>query len=452
MVNRGAAADLAAARRESWRLALPLILSNLSVPLLGLVDSAVVGHLEDPRHLAAVALGATLISTLYFLFGFLRMGTTALTAQAQGAADRVEQRAGLARGLLVAGCLGLGLCLAGPLIAGLAAWALQPPPEAAPGFRTYVTIRLLGAPAALGSFVLLGWFLGMQDARRPLVLMIATNAVNAMLAVILVVGLGMTSDGVALATAVAEWLGLGLGMALAVPRLRRLGGRAPTAAVLEAGRLRRLLAVNRDLFLRSALLQVAFLVMAGLGARQGAVVLAANALLGHLFTIAAYGLDGFAHATEAVVGKAVGARDGGAYRAAVRVGHGNGLKAAVTMTLVFWLGGGTLIGLLTDQAAVLETAATYLPYAVTLPVVAVWAFVWDGVFFGATRTAELRDGMVVSLAVFALCLVASAAWGNHGLWLSFLAFLAARGGLLWALHRRRPLDFPPLERPSPVPK
>lgn len=423
--------------RETWRLAWPLILSNLSVPLLGMVDTAVVGHLPEPHHLAAVALGATVLSVLYFLFGFLRMGTTGLAAQALGAGDRLELRATLVRGLLVALGLGLLLLAAAPFAIAGARLLLAPSPEADPGLAAYIGIRLCGAPAALGSFVLLGWLLGLQDARRPLVLMLATNALNALLSLALVLGLGMAAAGVALATVLAEWSGLLLGFVLLRPHWRRLGGRPPRQAVMVAARFRRLLLVNRDLFLRSLLLEAVFLAMAALGSRLGEATLAANAVLLTLFTAAAYGLDGFAHATEALVGRAVGARSSAALRSAVRAGFASGALLAVLMSLGFALLGPTLIDLLTGLAEIRSLAREHLAYAALVPVVAVWAFLYDGLFFGATRTAELRNGMLAATAVFALAaLVLLPAFGNHGLWLAFLAFLGARGLILALIYRR----------------
>lgn len=429
------------ARRESWRLAWPLILSNLSVPLLGAVDTAVVGHLEAPHYLGAVALGATLVSVLYFLFGFLRMGTTALTAQMLGAGDTAALRAGLVRAFLVAAGLGLLLLALGPWIAGLSERLFAPSPEVAAEYRHFIALRLLGAPAALASFVVLGWLLGLQDSRRPLLLMLATNGLNALLAVTLVYGLGLATTGVALASVLAEYAGLALGLALIHGGWRSRGGWPGWERVLVGRELRRLLTVNRDIFLRSLMLEAAVLTFAALGSRQGELVLAANAVLLNFFTAAAFGLDGFAHAAEAMVGRAVGARDQAGFTAAVRAGFANAVLLAAAMTLVFALAGPAIIRLMTGLAEVQAQALLYLPWAVALPAVAVWAFLLDGVFFGATRTAELRNGMALALLLFALAAaILVPSLGNHGLWLALLLFLGARGAILAMLYRRRP-DF-----------
>jgi MATE family multidrug resistance protein len=439
------------ATRESWRLAWPLILSNLSVPLLGMVDTAVVGHLDSPRYLGGVALGAMVMSVLYWLFGFLRMGTTALTAQAFGAADPVETRAALARALLVATGLGVLAGLLGPLVLAASMQLFAPTPEVAVEFRLYLLIRLLGAPAALANLVLLGWLIGLQDSRRPLYLMLATNGINALLSVSLVFGLGLATAGVAAATVISEYTGLGLGLLAIRTVWRTQGGWPGWRAVLAFGRFRRLLAVNRDLFLRSLLLEAAFLAFTAISSRQGELVLAANAVLMNFFTAAAWGLDGFAHATEAMVGRAVGARDRPGFRAAVRAGFGNAAILAVAMTLVFAALGGWGVRLMTGIEAVRQQALTFLPYIAALPLVSVWAFLFDGVFFGATRTAELRNGMAAALALFGVAAALLVpALGNHGLWLTLLLFLAGRAVILGLIYRRaeRIAPFVPAALPA----
>ena len=425
------------ATRESWRLAWPLILSNLSVPLLGVVDTAVVGHLDSPRYLGGVALGALVMSVLYWMFGFLRMGTTALTAQAYGAGDGDETRAALGRALLLAAALGLAVILAGPLVGAAGVRLFAPGPEVLVEFRRYLEIRLFGAPAALANMALLGWLLGLQDSRRPLLLMLLTNGINAALAILFVLGLGLATAGVATATVIAEYAGLALGFLIVRRTWRGQGGWPGWPRIMILSRFRRLLAVNRDLFLRSLMLEGAFLTFTAIGSRQGEVVLAANAVLMNFFTIAAYGLDGFAHAAEAMVGRAVGARDRAGFGAAVGASFANAAVLALLMTLAFALLGGWGIRVMTGLAEVRAQATIYLPYVVLVPVVSVWAFVFDGIYFGATRTAELRNGMAVTLALFAVtAALLVPAFGNHGLWLTFLIFLGGRALVLWLIYRR----------------
>lgn len=424
--------------RANWALAWPLVLSNLSVPLLGMVDLATIGRFGTTAELAAVGLGASLVSAIYFLLGFLRTGTTALAAQALGAGDRQEVKAVPVRALAWALLAGAGLAASSPLLVLAAEAAMRPEAEVAGPLRSYVAIRLAGAPAALAGFVGLGWCLGLQDARRPLLIALATNLVNAALTVLLVAGLGLGVAGAAGATVVAEGTAAILLRPVLAPLWHRLGGGRPAARlVLARGRLLGLLAINRDLFLRSLLLEAAFLVFAAASTRQGRIVLAANAVLKTFFTLSAYGLDGFAHATEALVGRAVGARDPGAVRAAVRAGLGNGAMVALAMTAMFGLLGDSLVRLLTDLEEVRAAAGEQRALAALLPLVSVWAFLFDGVFFGAARARELRNAMAGALVLFlAGLLPLQAAAGNTGLWLAFLAFLAARGGALAIVYRR----------------
>ena len=425
------------AHREAWRLAWPLILSNLSLPLLGAVDTAVVGHLPEPHHLGAVAIGALIFNVLFFAFGFLRMGTTGLTAQAFGAGAGGELRAGLARAPLLAEAAALILLLAGDAVLAAAGAAFAPSPAVMAGLESYVRTRLFGAPAALAQMVLLGWLLGMQNARGPLLLLVVTNGLNAALDVWFVFGLGWGVAGVARAAVCAEYGGLAVGLWLTRRELARIAGAWSPAALRDAAALRRLMAVNRDIFLRSLAIESAYLTFTALGSRQGEVVLAANAVLLNFQLFTAYGLDGFAHAAEAMVGRHLGARDRAGFRAATRANVHWALGLAALMTVALALAGPSAIDLMTGLPEVRATARLYLPYLVVAPPVAVWAFLFDGVFVGATRTREMRDGMAVALAVFlAVAFALRPALGNHALWLALMAFLAARGLWLGAAYAR----------------
>ncbi len=286
---------------------------------------------------------------------------------------------------------------------------------------------------------MLGWLLGLQSARGPLILLIATNVINAALDLAMVFGLGMAADGVALATVIAEYSGLGVGLLLVLPRWRALGGALPSwPELLRADRFRRLLVVNRDIFMRSLFLEAAFLLFTALGSRQGELVLAANAVLLTFFTMAAYGLDGFAHAAEALVGRTVGARDVAGFKAVVRASFVNAALLAVVITLGFWAVGPWLVRAITNlELGARRSGRLSALRRGCLPAVSVWAFVFDGIFFGATRTAELRNGMFLALLLFcALVFPMTAALGNHGLWQAFLVFLAARGLILAVFYLR----------------
>ncbi len=430
--------------RANWTLAWPLILANLSVPLLGMVDLAVIGRFGTTAELAAVGLGANITSALWFLAGFLRTGTTALAARALGADDPAEATAVLVRGVAQALLLGLALVAATPLLLAAAAWAMRPEAAVTELLGAYLAIRLFGAPAALIGFVGVGWCLGLQDARRPLLLALLTHGLNAIGTVALVAGAGLGARGAAWATVLAEAAAALALVPLLRPLHRRLGAVRPSRRALTApGPWLQLWALNRNLVLRSLLLEAAFLLFAAVSSRQGQVVLAGNVVLKTFFTLSSYGLDGFAHATEALVGRAVGARDPEAVRAAVRAGLGNGVLVAIGMTVIFALWGDGLVRLLTDLPEVREAARAQLPLATLVPLVAVWAFLFDGVFFGAARARELRDTMAAAALLFAVVVAPlSALFGNTGLWLAFLAFLAARGvGLALRWSRLGPVGL-----------
>jgi len=415
---------------EAWRLAWPLILSNITVPLLGIVDSAVVGHLPGPHHLGAVSLGASTFSALYFTVVALRMGTTGLIAQAYGAGDRLELQAGLFRTVAVALMIAVILILLTKPITSAAGWVFSPTERVEAGLGVYLHIRLLAAPAALANMVILGWLLGVQDAKSPLYLLLLGNGLNMALDILFVFGLGFEVAGVAWATVIAEYATLGLGAWLV---RRRLGGLHPALTsryLLNLSAIRRLAAVNGDIVLRSLTLQIAFVSLAALGSRQGEVILAVNTLLLNMLHLSAFALDGFAFAASTLVGRHVGAKDRLAMQAAVRAGLVWSFVFALAITLVFVAGGRALIWLMTDIEEVRRQALIYLPYAIAGPLLGAVAFLFDGVYVGATRTAEMRNGMVAALVMFG-----ASAWllmppfGNHGLWLAYHAFMILRG--LW---------------------
>lgn len=425
------------AYKDAWRLAWPLILSNITVPLLGLVDTAVVGHLPEPHHLGAVALGASAFSALFFTVVSLRMGTTGLIAQAYGAGDRLGLQAGLLR------ALGLGLLIAilmivltGPVIAA-AAWIYAPTERVSTGLAVYLEIRLLAAPAALANMVILGWLLGVQDAKSPLYLTLLGNGLNMILDVLFVFGLGFEVAGVAWATFIAEYATLALGVVLVRRHIGRLEPGISFNVLLDRAAIRRLAAVNGDIVLRSLTLQVAFVSLVALGSRQGEVILGANTVLANMVHLSAYALDGFAFAASTLVGRHVGAGDRQAMRAAVNAALVWSFGFSLIITAAFALGGAGIIGLITDIETVRSAALTYLPYVVVSPLIAAAAFAFDGIYVGATRTREMRNAMIGALAVFGL-----SAWlliprlGNHGLWLTYLAFMVARGVLLSAVYWR----------------
>lgn len=422
---------------DAWRLAWPLILSNITVPLLGMVDTAVVGHLPGPHHLGAVALGASTFSALYFTIVALRMGTTGLIAQAFGANDRLELQAGLFRALILAIVLALLFILMTGPITEAAAWIFAPTERVEQGLAVYLQIRLLAAPAALANMVVLGWLLGVQDAKSPLYLLMLGNGLNMVLDLLFVFGLGFEVAGVAWATVIAEYATLALGAWFVRRRLGGLHHDLSWRHLLDLPALKRLASVNGDIVLRSLTLQVAFVSLAALGSRQGEIILAVNTVLLNMLHLSAFALDGFAFAASTLVGRHVGARDREGMRDAVKAGLVWSFFFAFVITAVFALIGWPMIRLITDIETVRREALVYLPYAVAGPLIGAVAFLFDGVYIGATRTAEMRNGMVAALLVFGL-----GAWllmpplGNHGLWLTYQAFMIARGAWLGAVYWR----------------
>ena len=429
------------AHDEVWRLAGPMILSNLTIPLLGLVDTAVVGHLNSPHYLGAVAVGGLIFSFIYWGFGFLRMGTTGLTAQAQGREDGDEIRAIMARALLLAALLACALLALQGVIHVVAFAVLEASPAVEAAAAQYFFIRIWSAPASLANYVLIGWFLGMQNARGPLYLLLVINITNIVLDLVFVLAWHMDVAGVALASVVAEYLGVLVGLWLVRRELRGCAGRWRGTAMLAWHKLRELVVVNVNILIRTLCLIFSFAFFTAQGAKQGDVVLAANAVLMNFQTFMAYGLDGFAHAAEALVGRAVGQRNAAAFRRAVYTAGLWSLLVAVAFVAVYGVGGVWVINGLTDIEAVRQTAYVYLPWLIAAPLLSVWSYLYDGIFIGATRSAEMRNTMLLSTVVFFLpAWYVLQPWGNHGLWAALMVFMAARGvtmAVSYGVMRRR---------------
>ncbi len=423
--------------RRVWALAGPIILSNLSVPLLGAVDTAVMGHLPDPAYIGGVAIGALIFHYIYWGFGFLRMGTTGLVAQAGGAGDTDEVRSMLARAVLLAIGLSLLLLLFRGPIAAVAFGLLDSSSEVEALAGAYYTIRLWGAPAALTNYAILGWLIGMQRMRSILVLSIFMNGLNIVLDLVLVVGLERGIEGVAVATLISEWLALILGAWLVARTLRRVGGAWRKDRLFDRTRFAGLVRVNIDIFIRTLCLITAFAWFTSRSAGMGNVLLAANAILLNFQTIMAYGLDGFAHACEALVGSAIGARDGHSFEGAVRTTTLWAVLVAGLFVLIYLVAGPLIIASLTSIPEVRETAWTYLPWVVVSPLISIWSFQLDGIFIGATRGPEMRNGMLISLGIFlASGSLLTPPLGNHGLWLALMIFMVARAITLGAWYPR----------------
>lgn len=385
-----------------------------------------VGHLGDAANLGGVALGGTVFVLLYWGLNCLRQGTTGLTAQAEGARDFGAAKLILARGLLVALVLGTIFLALGRPILWLALEILGGSPQVQAAAGLYFLARLASAPAALANFVILGWLLGRQRTRRSFLVQATVNLGNAALAVLFVFGFHWGVAGVGAATAVADYVGLALGLALAWPLLDEKPLRG--ANLLDRAALRRFFAINRDLFLRTAALVAAFVYFTRTGARLGAIPLAANTILLNFHTLASYGLDGLALATESIVGAAVGSGDRAAFRAAVRTALVSAALVALGFAILFLLLGPAILRALTNIEPVREAALSLLPWVVATPLISVWSFQFDGIFIGATATRALRNTMAIALLVFlASAELLAPRFGNAGLWTAFMLFMAARG-------------------------
>lgn len=426
--------------RRVWALAAPMILSNISVPLVALVDSTVIGHLPHAHQLGAVAVGASLYVFLAWMMGFLRMGTTGFAAQAAGRGDGTALRQILLQGLLLSVLLSLFLGAIALPFSTLALTVMQPSPELHQLTLDFFYTRLFGLPGALATYALVGWFLGTQNARAPLGILLTTNLVNIALNLWFVLGLDWGVVGSARASVIAEWSGALLGLWLTRGALRRFPGRVMWQALRVWQNWKPLLGVNRDIFIRSLMLQSVFFLITLQGARLGDATVAANALLLNGLLLAAHALDGLAHAVEALCGHAIGARDRIALRRSMVVASGWSLIASAGFAVLFLFGGHLFIEMQTDIPSVRETAFHYVPYLALLPLIAVWSYLLDGLFIGATRAREMRNAMVISVIVALPVAWAMQRLGNHGLWISFLLFMVLRSLTLaayaWAMQRK----------------
>lgn len=422
--------------RRVLALALPMTLSHVTTPLLGFVGAAVIGRLGDAALIGAMALGAVIFDFLFWTFGALRMTTAGLTAQATGAGDLLEIDRTLARALLAAALVGaVIIVLQWPL--GVGAFALSGGSPAVLGpLATYFGIRIYAAPFTLANYAILGSTLGRGRTDLGLILQLAINLINVVLTIVLVIGLHFGIAGAALATVAAEAAGIALG-ALVLGRLGSRPWRVPAAEVLQRAALIRMLAVNRDVMIRTAALLVVFACFSAIGARAGDVTLAANAVLENMFMIGGYFLDGFATAAETLCGQSIGARDEAAFRKTVGLSLGWCLGFGAVVSALFLAIGTSFIDAITTNAEVRALARQFLPYAAVSPLVGAAAFAFDGIYVGATWTGAMRNLMLAALALYLVALLTLHSAGNAGLWLALLIFLGARGVGQALLYPRR---------------
>ncbi len=429
--------------REILGIALPSVVTNITIPLLGLLDTAIAGHLDASRgalYIGAVSVGATMFNLIYWNFGFLRMGTSGMTAQACGRGDRPLAASLLHRASALALMIALGIVALQVPIGWLVLQVIGPRPEVRGLAQLYFDIGVWGAVPTMLMMALKGWLLGMQNSRAPMVISIGVNVLNIALSLVAVFALGVGFTGIALGTLLSQWLGL----AGSVWWLRRNYGWAMRgvnrATLLNWRGARQFMAVNRDIFVRSLLMMLLTLAVTAIGARSGNVVLAANSLIMQLFTLYSYFTDGIAFAGEAVVGKYCGRGDRATLHRSVRALLGWGMALAAVCTVVYAVLPHPIFSLLTSDTTVVDAALRYRWWLAAIPVVSTAAFVWDGVFIGLTRTRDMMVSMAAAVATFAALYAATALWlGNHGLWLAFVAYMAVRSLLqTWQyrqLHR-----------------
>lgn len=409
-------------------IAWPIIVSNISTPLLGLVDTAVIGNLGDPALIGAIAIGAMIFSFLYWGFGFLRMGTTGLVAQANGAGNLREIKAALYRALFIASLVGCLLLLFRNLIGTWAFQIIDGSSEVESAALEYFNIRILAAPISLINLVVLGYFLGQQRSTIVLLLQILLNATNIVLDIVFVVWLGWGVAGVAGATVIAECLVFVAGAVMVYRHLRTsgIGVSVPLQVLTDLKALGLTLAVNRDIMIRTLCLIFAFAWFTNQGAMAGDVLLAANAILMQFVSFSAFFLDGYALAAESLVGNAVGARSRSRFDTTVRHISELGLVTAIGLSAAFYLAGPAIIDLLTNVDSVREASRTFLVWAIAAPVVSLWCYLLDGVFIGATATREMRNAMIFSLALYMAAWWSLQGLGNHGLWVALFVYFVAR--------------------------
>jgi len=409
------------------KIAVPIVLSNATVPILGAVDTGVVGQMGLAAPIGAVGMGAVILASIYWIFGFLRMGTTGLVAQARGAGETAETGALLMRGLLLGGAAGVFFILT-QLWLFWGAFVLSPAsPEVEALTRDYLQIRIWGAPATIALYAVTGWLIAVERTRGVFLLQIWMNGLNILLDLWFVLGLGWGVEGVAIATLIAEWTGLALGLWLC---RTAFGGNQwrDWPRIFDAARLRRMMQVNGDIMIRSVLLTGAFTTFLFVGSDLGDVNLAANQVLLQFLEITAFALDGFAFSAEALVGSAVGARDRYQVRRASIMASQWGVGGAFALGAAFYLAGPILIDLMTTSPEVRVAAREYLIWAALAPAIGVASWMFDGIYIGATWTRAMRNAMVQSVAIYVVALfILVPTLGNHGLWAALMVLNIARG-------------------------
>jgi MATE family multidrug resistance protein len=429
--------------RKILELAVPNIISNISIPLLGIADMALMGHLDSDAYIGAIALGSLIFNFIYWGLGFLRMGTSGFTAQSWGKRDLPETILVLSRAMFIALAVSLLLILLQRPIEWISFLLLKGETEVEALAMEYFRIRIWAAPAALGQFALLGFFLGMQNARLPMVVLVSTNLINLGCNLLFVLGMDMGSGGVALGTVIAQYTGLLMALFFFRRYFRRLFKYWSLRATVQWNRLRHFISVNRDIFIRTMCLVVVFTIFTARSASSDTAsqgeetILAVNSLLMQFFMFFSFLIDGFAHAAEALTGKFIGAGKERQLHSTIRILFIWGTAIGIFFTLLYLISGDLLFRALTSNREVIDNARPYFFWVILVPMVSYAAFLWDGIFIGATAGKEMRNAMLVStlLVFFPAYFLAQRFMGNHGLWLAFILFMAARGVTMQLLSK-----------------
>lgn len=424
--------------RRILSIAIPSIVSNITVPLLGLIDIAIVGHLGNVSYIGAIAVGAMIFNLVYWIFGFLRMGASGMTSQALGNRNLSEVVRLLLRSLAVSLAIALLLIILQTPLQQIMFALIQPTADIAPLSSTYYYIVIWGAPAMLGLYGLTGWYIGMQNTRIPMLVSIIQNITNIIASLTLVAGLGMGFRGVAFGTVIAQYTGFFVALALLLRYYGRLGKYIELGGLFARSAMTRFFSVNGDIFMRTLFLVAVNLFFTSAGARQGAVILAVNTVLMQLYLLFSYFMDGFAYAGEAICGHYYGAGNNAAVRATVRRLFLWGAVVVAVFTAVYALGGEGFLHLLTDDNTVIAASGEYFPWALAVPLAGVAAFVWDGVFIGLTATrGMLVSSVIAAVAFFSTYFLLQPSLGNHALWLAQIVYLSMRGIIQSVIFRFR---------------
>ena len=433
--------------RKIINLALPSIVSNITVPLLGLVDTAITGHMGEARYIGAIAVGSMIFNIMYWLFAFLRMGTGGMTAQAYGRKDFDEADLTGLRAICISSLIGLAIIVLQYPLLHLAMWFIAPDENITQLVYSYCYICIWGAPASLGLFALNGWFVGMQNTKIPMIISITQNVVNILISLLLVYWLGMKIEGVALGTLIAQWAGFFMGSFFFLKKRREIPSdgysRVSLPRIIEPSAMKAFFTVNRDIFLRTLFLVSVNLYFVVAGAKGGEIILAVNTLLMQLFILYSYIMDGFAYAAEALCGRFYGAGDNASLKETIRKVFYWSIGLTAIYSIVYGFGGLDFLRLLTNEESVIIASEEYIFWAILIPISGMVAFVWDGVFIGMTMTKGMLSGTFVAAIVFFITYFSlETTLRNHALWLAFILYLTARGvtqSVYWATLSPLPL-------------